>query len=58
MKAELQEIDVESSPELEASYGMRIPVLLGPDDHVIAEGIIDDQRRLTRLVKRSAGRAG
>ena len=51
-------IDIEVFPELEERYGTRIPVILGPDDQVIAEGIIDDRRALTRVVKRSARSAG
>ena len=56
--AQLDEIDIEVFPELEERYGTRIPVILGPDDQVIAEGIIDDRRALTRVVKRSARSAG
>ncbi len=51
--AEIEVIDVDSSSELAASYGTRVPVLLGPDDDVIAEGIIADSRQLTRRVRRS-----
>ena len=56
--ARVDEIDIEAFPLLEERFGTRIPVLLGPDDQVIAEGVIDDQRRLTRLLKRSARSAG
>lgn len=50
----LDEIDVDASEVLEERYGKRIPVLLGPDDRVIAEGLIDDRRLLRKQIKRSA----
>ena len=49
-----EEVNVEQSAELEATYGERVPVLLDPDDTVIAEGAIDDFRLLKRSVRRSA----
>jgi len=49
---EVVEIDVDSSAELTAEYDTRVPVVLGPDGGVIAEGRIerrDLNRRLRRL---------
>jgi len=51
---EIEVVDVDSFPELEARYGSRIPVLLGPDGDVIVEGVIDDPRQLRKRIKRSA----
>lgn len=50
----VEELDVDSSPALSDSFGTRIPVLLGPSDEVIAEGVIDDHRRLWKMIRRSA----
>lgn len=33
--------DIEDQPELEARYGLRIPVLTTPDEQVICEGRLD-----------------
>lgn len=52
--AAIEEVDVDSSPELKARYGSRIPVLLSPDGKMIAEGVIDDRRQLRKRIKRSA----
>lgn len=35
------EIDIESDDSLLKEYGLRIPVALGPDGSVLAEGIIN-----------------
>jgi hypothetical protein len=46
------ELDVDSSADLKAEYDTRVPVVLGPDGAVIAEGRIerrDLNRRLRRL---------
>ena len=52
----VDEIDVDGDDALLAKYGLRIPVVLGPDDTVVAEGVIDDQRRLNRAMKGLSGR--
>ena len=54
----VEEIDVDSSPDLRSKYGNRIPVLLGPNGRVIAEGVIDDRRQLRKKIKRSTRTAG
>lgn len=53
---ELQVVDIESDDDLLAEYGLRIPVLLGPDGAVVAEGPIGDRRRLRRAIRRSGVR--
>ncbi len=37
----IDEIDIDVDDALTRDYGMRIPVLLGPDEVVLAEGIIE-----------------
>ncbi|REK12585.1 MAG: glutaredoxin family protein [Actinobacteria bacterium] len=49
--ATVEEIDVDTSPELVREFGDRVPVVLAPDGTVAAEGVID--RRA--LVKRMRG---
>jgi len=49
--ATLDEVDIDPSPELTRDYGLRIPVVLGPNDQVLAEGIIKP-RRLSRELRR------
>ena len=50
--ATLEEVDIDQDESLLSQFDLRIPVLLGPDDQVVAEGIIDDRRRLVRLLRR------
>lgn len=52
----LLEVDVEDDDELLANYGLRIPVVLGPDGQVIAEGAIEDRRALRRSFRRALSR--
>ncbi len=42
----IDEIDVDGDDTLLALYGMRIPVVLGPGDEVLAEGVIGDRQAL------------
>jgi hypothetical protein len=46
-------VDVEADQRLLREYGLRIPVVLGPDGYVLAEGKIVDGRRLTAALRRS-----
>ncbi len=46
----IDEIDVDGDDTLLSLYGMRIPVVLGPGDEVLAEGIIGDRRALERAL--------
>jgi hypothetical protein len=48
------EVDIDDDDGLVARYGLRIPVILGPDEQVLAEGVIDDVRALRRAMKRLA----
>ncbi len=54
----VEEIDVDSLQDLRSKFGRRIPVLLGPDQEVIAEGVIDDRRQLRKRIKQSTRAAG
>jgi hypothetical protein len=47
----VHEIDIDTDDGLLQEFGLRIPVLIGPDDRVLAEGIIDG-RRLRRRIRR------
>ena len=49
---ELVELDIDSEPDLARRFGNRIPVVLGPAESVVAEGLIDDERALRRSLKR------
>jgi hypothetical protein len=48
---ELVEVDVDGDDRLLIEYGARIPVVLGPDGAVLAEGAIE-QRALHRSLRR------
>ena len=45
----LEVIDMDSDDEMVRLYGLRIPVVLGPDGVVLAEGLIE-RRELRRAV--------
>lgn len=51
--AEVDEVDIDSDEALQTVYGSRVPVLLGPDDRVLAEGVIDDRSSLRSAIRRS-----
>ncbi|MGD2102578.1 MAG: glutaredoxin family protein [Acidimicrobiia bacterium] len=38
---EVVEVDIDTDDELVGNYGLRIPVVLGPGDEVLAEGVIE-----------------
>jgi Glutaredoxin-like domain (DUF836) len=48
----LDEIDIDTDDALTRDYGLRVPVLLGPGDIVLAEGKIE-ARPLRRALRRS-----
>jgi glutathione S-transferase len=50
---DLTQVDVGGDPDLEARYGMRIPVLVDADGNLLAEGRIDGDGlgRVRRLVE-------
>ena len=45
------EIDIDADDRLLAEYGLRIPVILGPDGQVLAEGPITEGRALRRALR-------
>ena len=51
LRVDLVEVDIDTDDELIARYGLRIPVVLGRNDQVIAEGVIDDARYLRRAMR-------
>lgn len=55
----LEVVDMDSDEELVRLYALRIPVLLGPDNEVLAEGNIDplQVRRAVKTLRRRAGSA-
>lgn len=52
---EVKTVDVESDDALVAEYGLRIPVVLGPDGTVLWEGPLEDPRALRREIRRAGG---
>jgi hypothetical protein len=55
LHVDLVEVDIDTDDGLIARYGLRIPVVLGRDDQVIAEGVIDDARALRRAMRALSG---
>ena len=49
----IEEIDIDTEDALTRDYGLRVPVLLGPGDIVLAEGIIE-ARPLRKALRRLA----
>jgi hypothetical protein len=49
--ATIDEIDIDTDDALTRDYGLRVPVLLGPGDIVLAEGKIE-ARPLRRALRR------
>jgi len=43
------EVDIESSDDLVRRYGERVPVVVGPDGGVLAEGAVDPKQLKKRL---------
>lgn len=50
--ATVVELNVDADDELLVNYGLRIPVVLGPDGSVLAEGIIHDRKALAVAIRR------
>ena len=46
---EIEEVDIDSDPALTRDFGLRIPVVLGPDGTVLAEGQIEARRLRAEL---------
>lgn len=51
LRVPLEVVDLEADDELVRLYAWRIPVVLGPDGEVLAEGIIEE-RKLRAMVRR------
>ncbi|MEA1902583.1 MAG: glutaredoxin family protein [Actinomycetota bacterium] len=49
----LTEVDIDTDNALVGLYGMRIPVVLGPNGEVLAEGIIQDKKALREAIRSS-----
>lgn len=49
--ADVIEVDIDGDDALVSLYGLRIPVVLGPEDEVLAEGVIEDVRTLRRAIR-------
>ncbi len=47
---DIDDVDVDGDDHLLALYGMRIPVVLGPGDEVLAEGVIGDRKALRKAI--------
>jgi hypothetical protein len=46
-------VDIDTDEDLIERYGLRIPVVLGPGDVVLAEGVIEDLESLRRAIRES-----
>jgi hypothetical protein len=46
MNVGIQEVDIDGDDELTKLYGLRVPVILGTHDRVLAEGVINDRKLL------------
>ena len=52
MNVTIEEVDIEGDDELTKLYGLRVPVVLGAHDRVLAEGVIDDRKLLKDALQR------
>jgi len=52
MNIGIEEIDIDGNDELTKLYGLRIPVVLGVHDRVLAEGVINDKKLLKDALQR------
>jgi hypothetical protein len=50
----VEEVDIDGDDILTRDFGLRVPVLLGPGDVVLAEGVIE-AKTLRRALRRLAG---
>jgi Glutaredoxin-like domain (DUF836) len=50
----VEEVDIDTDDALVRDYGLRVPVVIGPDGQVIAEGEID-ARALARSLRKLGG---
>ncbi len=47
----INEVDIDTDDNLTKLYGLRVPVILDRHDQVVAEGVIDDVRLLTKAIE-------
>lgn len=52
MNVSIIEVDIDGDEELTKLYGLRVPVVLGVHDRVLAEGVIDDRKLLKDALQR------
>ena len=52
MNVGIEEVDIDGDDELTKLYGLRVPVILGAHDRVLAEGVIDDRKLLKDALKK------
>lgn len=52
MNVSIDEVDIDGDDELTKRYGLRVPVILGTHDRVLAEGVIDDRKLLRDALQR------
>jgi len=52
MNVSIREIDIDGDDQLTKLYGLRVPVVLGVHDRVLAEGVIDDRKLLKDALQR------
>ena len=52
MNVAIEELDVDGDEDLAKLYGLRVPVVLGTHDRVLAEGVIDDRKLLKDALQR------
>ena len=52
MNVSIREVDIDGDDELTKLYGLRVPVVLGVHDRVLAEGVIDDRKLLKDALQR------
>jgi hypothetical protein len=50
----VEEVDIDGDDALTRDYGLRVPVVLGPDGVVLAEGVIE-AKTLRRALRRLPG---
>lgn len=46
----VEEVDIDGDDTLTRDYGLRVPVVLGPEDELVAEGVIE-VRALRRALR-------
>ena len=52
MNVSIREVDIDGDDQLTKLYGLRVPVVLGVHDRVLAEGVIADRKLLKDALQR------